>query len=621
MTTIPFTKQLSFKLARVGVILAFVLGLILSGIQVYRDYQVEEHALDAHIQRILDVAMHPATRAVHILNADLAQEVVQGLLEYDFIQAATILDDLQMVLATQQRKGQQASPHRWLSRSFSGGLTKYRIPLNPVHTPLEKPGTLTVTVDRDIALVDFVDRAQFIIIGGILRNLLLVLLLFSTYHIILTRPLNQLAQAVGTMNPKRPKPLPIDPSHAEDELGLLTHTTNHYLANSRDHWNAQESLAENLQRAKEDAESASLSKTEFLTTMSHEIRTPMNAIIGMGDLLEESNLSHQQQRYLTTLKRAGIGLMALINSVLDLSKIEAGELALEKQAVDLKELANEVYDMMSDLAKTRGIELELTLDNHLPEAVLADGQRLRQILINLLDNAIKFTAVGGVTLSIEQRDHDHFFFAVSDTGVGIDPKNQQRIFEPFTQADSSATRQYGGTGLGLTICQRLIQGMESNIRLESELGQGSRFFFNLQLPSTKKRQKPAHQPHEHAGQIRHILLADDAEDNRFLIQAFLAKTGHTLVMVENGAQAVNKFKEESFDLVLMDIQMPVMDGVTAIRTIRNWEKEHHKQPIPIIALTAHAMKADMEQTQQAGCTLHLSKPVGKARLLEVIEQL
>jgi PAS domain S-box-containing protein len=379
------------------------------------------------------------------------------------------------------------------------------------------------------------------------------------------------------------------------------------------------------------AESASQAKSTFLATMSHDIRTPMNAILGMGEILAESGLGEEQSHSLNILTRAGTNLLALINDILDLSKIEAGQLQMEAISFDLYDLVDGTHQILFQKAHAQGTLLSSTIQANCPKLVIGDPQRLQQILINLLGNAIKFTEKGKVTLTVAHHDVDRIQFAVSDTGIGIPKKQLENILEPFQQAENSTTRRFGGTGLGLSICSQLVQAMDGKIEVESELGKGSVFSFTAYLPEPeeplvdektilvniegKEDVIPGQAVLETA---KNILLVDDAEDNLMVISAFLKSTPHRVTEAVNGEEAVLAVKSEIFDLILMDMQMPILDGFGATETIRDWEKNNNKLRTPIIALTANAMREDIEKTETAGCDLHLTKPIRKARLMEVI---
>ena len=381
-----------------------------------------------------------------------------------------------------------------------------------------------------------------------------------------------------------------------------------------------------LQLAKAAAESASRTKSDFLASMSHEIRTPMNVLLGIADILAKTDLTPEQDRYVQIFRRSGDNLLNLINDILDLSKVEASQLELEQTGFSLTDHLEKVMEMVAPRAQEKGLALVWNIAPTVSTNLVGDPTRLRQVLLNLLGNAIKFTESGEVSLKVEPDANTAvptaLRFTVSDSGIGIAEQKLGRIFERFTQADSSTTRRFGGSGLGLTISRRLVELMGGRIWVQSVVDKGSVFAFAVPLEVSSASNRPAAAP-AGAGPAAaipplRILLAEDSPDNCIITVAYLEDTPHQLDIAETGAIACHMFKAKPYDMVLMDRQMPVMDGLTATRAIRAWELANQLPPTPIIALTASALKGDREMCLAAGCTAFLTKPIKQEVLLQAI---
>lgn len=379
--------------------------------------------------------------------------------------------------------------------------------------------------------------------------------------------------------------------------------------------------------AKEKAESASKAKQKFLSNMSHEIRTPLNAVIGLSEILMMENPREDQIELLRSIKFSGENLLVLINDILDFSKIEEGKIKIEHTPFDTSQLFTNLKNTFKNKAENKNLTFDLHVDEEIPGTLKGDPHRLSQILINLIDNAIKFTEKGGVYLKItsENKTNEtiHVKFSIKDTGIGISEDEQERIFERFEQAKTDTTRKFGGSGLGLAIIKNLLRLQGTDIFVKSIIGEGSEFFFSLTFgihdqnsdPKTGKENVSNAKVNGSSGRI---LLVEDNEMNLKVAQRFLERWDYITDTAENGVEALEKFNSNSYDLILMDLHMPEMDGVEATRTIRSLEKDPLSR-IPIIALTADVIVDEMERLQEVGMDDFVTKPFNSMELKAKIE--
>jgi signal transduction histidine kinase/ActR/RegA family two-component response regulator len=460
-----------------------------------------------------------------------------------------------------------------------------------------------------------------------------VVVTYASLHVVIGVPLKRLVVAIkGSQDGK---PINVNWT-SRDEIGLVVDefqklqdrqmSAQTDLRKALEH---SESIANELTIAKELAEQSDRAKSQFLANMSHEIRTPMNGILGTAGLLLKTELAPKQARLAARIKESGWSLLSLLNNLLDVSKIEAGHVELEKIDFLLPRMLREVDSLMRSPAMEKGLTYQSCIAPKTPTSLKGDMGRIKQVLFNLVGNALKFTESGGVTINVSHCESDGekclLRFEVSDTGIGIDADKQDLVFEKFAQADNSTTRLFGGTGLGLAICRELVEMMEGEIGIESEPGKGSNFWFTVACEkSTPKgiRLEPVESSQDgpdQAGSTQplRILLAEDNEINQEIAVATLEEAGHHVDVVENGADAVDAVQNVSYDVVLMDVHMPEMDGVAATQAIRQLSGSVAK--IPIIALTANAMVGDREKYIAHGMNDYSSKPFDPDKLLVTIQ--
>jgi len=460
-------------------------------------------------------------------------------------------------------------------------------------------------------------QTLFVVIIGTLLSLLFALIVAALIASHISRKLKTLMS--GTSKIEQGDYQAVIELHGNDEFSLLAKAFNNM------------SLA--VKFAVDAMEKAVKTKSSFLANMSHEIRTPMNGILGMLTLLENTKLNKEQQEYTSAIRSCGDGLLIVINDILDISKLEAGKLTLDKQAFHLRNLIEEVTFLLDSLASEKGLTLKVTLDEELAVSYEGDNLRLRQILLNLLSNAIKFTAKGTVELIVKVvekgSDEDTLTFHVIDQGIGISVEDQEKLFKPFSQVDTSISRDFGGTGLGLIICAKLVEKMHGNISVLSTVGEGSTFSFELTLPVVHRQTQAVEQTNHQQQLLQananladeiplNILVVEDNKVNQVIIRKIFEKLGYSVDIANQGEEGVQAVQSKVYDTVFMDMQMPVMDGVTATEKIIELQPDNHPT---IIAMTANVLAEDKQKCFDAGMDNFINKPINVEDIVQAIRML
>lgn len=762
---IKFTQRLSYKQAKLTVLVGFILGTLLSLLQIGIDYASEDASINREILSLLEISHNPASRIAYNIDAELAQELTLGLLRSPAIISAQLTDNNDTVLASVKRPELQ-SGYRMISDALFGAKRQFEDRLYLDHLPTESLGVLSLEVDTYAFGSRFLRRAEITLLNGFARSLILTGILLALFYVMLTKPLVRVIRELSSRDPRSAEPTTLEcpAGHANDEIGVLVKVANQQFENIateiQQRRNAENRLTDYLSQLEtivssrtaelkaintrlsqsnqelEVARSTALDMAEarsaFLANMSHEIRTPLNGLLGMIALSLDGPLNAEQQQQLAIAHDSGKVLVELLNDILDLSKFDAGQLELEHIPFDLGALVEDTANLLSQNAAP-SVELTCLIDPHFPALVLGDPTRVRQIVSNLLSNALKFTRFGRVDVRLSAYK-DGVRIEVCDTGIGIAQEAQVKIFQPFTQAGAGITRQYGGTGLGLALTYNLCEAMQGRLTISSEAGFGSQFCAELPLPSHTRAIAPAplhgkvlaitagssglaellksllpgwgieydqctiddsllgrtpdvlitdcpeclfglrptikapillvtaygsflpseeaaalaplqqqarplarnalyqnlrrtlqaditdvgDTPLEAAPSLRRarVLLVENNPVNQLVAKGMLGKLGCEVVVAAHGAEALDQLEFHDFDMVLMDCNMPVMDGYEASRQIRQsgrWPQ------LPIVALTANAMSEERERCRAAGMSDYLAKPFRREELAALLD--